>query len=85
VPHAARHRHSRSSRVGTGEPTSLGVDGAAIPVRKYVVDGKTRYTVWLNSHNLPVKFAVDDNAGQATFTSAKCVSCKPLISQMGMR
>jgi hypothetical protein len=85
VPHAARLRHSRSSRVGTGEPTSLGVDGAAIPVRKYVVDGKTRYTVWLNSHNLPVKFAVDDNAGQATFTSAKCVSCKPLISQMGMR
>jgi hypothetical protein len=72
-------------RVGTGEPTSIGVDGAAIPVRKYVVDGKTRYTVWLNSHNLTVKFAVGDDAGLATFTLAKCVSCNPLISQMGTR
>jgi hypothetical protein len=58
---------------------------AAIPVRKYAVDGKTRYTVWLNSHNLPVKFAVGDDAGLATFTLAKCVSCNPLISQMGTR
>lgn len=72
-------------RVSAGEPTSLGIDGAAVPVRKYVVEGKTRYTVWLNSHNLPVKFAVDDDAGQAIFTLAKCVSCNPLISQMGMR
>ncbi len=71
--------------VSGGEPGSLDIDGEPVPVRKYVVDGKTRYTVWLNARNLPVKFVVDDDAGQATFTLARCVSCGAPVARLGMR
>jgi hypothetical protein len=71
-------------RLSGGEPSSLNIAGTSIPVRKYILDGKTRYTVWVDSRDLPVKFVVDDSSGQATFTLAKCVSCTPQISRLGM-
>jgi Domain of unknown function (DUF6134) len=70
-------------RVSGGMPASVIIDGVPIAVRKYVVDGKTRYTVWLDSRNLPVMFVVDDHAGQAIFTLAKCVSCDSRVSRPG--
>lgn len=69
-------------RISGGERTSVTIAGAPVPVRKYVLDGTTRYTVWLDSRNLPVKFVVDDSTGQATFTLAKCVSCTTQISRL---
>jgi hypothetical protein len=72
-------------RVSGGEPTSLSINGAIIPVRKYEIGGTTRYTVWLASNNLPVKFVIDDNSGKATFTLAKCVSCDPPMPLPGTR
>lgn len=70
-------------RLSGGEPASVTIDGAPIPARKYVLSGKTRYTVWLDSRNLPVRFVIDDSAGQATFTLAKCISCDTQISRLG--
>ena len=74
--------------ISGGEPTSVTIDGAPVPVRKYVVNGKTRYTVWLDQRNVAVMYVVDDSAGQTTFTLAKCISCKQLsrtqIYQLGM-
>jgi hypothetical protein len=71
-------------RVSGGEPTSVVIGGAPIPARKYVMDGKTRYTVWIDSRNVPLMFIVDDNAGRAVFTLAKCASCNPPIARLGL-
>jgi hypothetical protein len=71
-------------RLSGGQPTSLLIAGTPLAVRKYRLDGKTRYTVWVDSRNLPVKFVVDDSTGQATFTLARCVSCDTQISQLGL-
>jgi hypothetical protein len=54
-----------------------------VPVRKYVLAGNARYTVWLDSRNLPAMFAIDDGTGRATFTLAKCVSCDSATSGFG--
>lgn len=71
-------------RVSGGEATSLIMDGTPVPVRKYNLDGKTRYTVWLDLRNLPVMFVIDDNTGRATFTLAKCVACDATGYRLGM-
>jgi hypothetical protein len=68
--------------VSEGNSTSVSINGRTVPVREYVVDGRTRYTVWLGPHNLPVMFVVDDDAGQATFTLANCSPCDPATSQL---
>jgi hypothetical protein len=67
--------------VSGGNSTLIRINGATVPVHEYVVDGRTRYTVWLDAHDLPVMFVVDDNAGQATFTLAKCAPCDSATSQ----
>jgi hypothetical protein len=71
-------------RVSGGAMTSVIIGGAPVAARKYILDGKTRYTVWLDSRNVPVMFVIDDSTGQATFTLAKCVSCGAPVSQPGM-
>ena len=58
-----------------GEETVLDVEGTRVPVRKYDVDGKTRYAVWLDRRGVPVKFVVDDDSGKVTFTLASCNAC----------
>ncbi len=70
-------------RVSGGAPDTLTIAGTPTPVRKYVIDGRTRYTVWVDSRNLPVMFVIDDDTGEATFTLARCVSCNPQISRLG--
>ncbi|HEY2540235.1 MAG TPA: DUF6134 family protein, partial [Stellaceae bacterium] len=69
-------------RVSGGAPGTLTIAGTPTAVRKYVIEGRTRYTVWLDSRNLPVMFVVDDDTGEATFTLARCVSCDPQISPL---
>jgi hypothetical protein len=66
-------------RITGGEQASVSIDGATIPARKYEIDGKTRYTVWVDSHNVPVMFSVDNATGKVTFSLAKCVGCSPPI------
>ncbi len=71
-------------RLSGGAPASVIIAGAPIATRKYLLDGKTRYTVWLDSRNLPVRFAIDDNTGQAIFTLAKCNPCNTPHPRLGM-
>ena len=71
-------------RVSGGAMTSVIIGGAPVAARKYILDGKTRYTVWLDSRNVPIMFVIDDSTGEATFTLAKCVSCDPVVSRLGM-
>lgn len=71
-------------RVSGGAMTSVIIGGAPVAARKYILDGKTRYTVWLDSRNVPIMFVIDDSTGEATFTLAKCVSCGPVVSRLGM-
>jgi hypothetical protein len=61
------------------------IDGNPIPVRKYTLDGKTRYTAWLDSRNVPVMFAIGNSIGEATFTLARCVSCNAATYRLGTR
>ncbi len=62
-------------KVSAGEPTTVTIGGTPIAARKYDVDGKTRYTVWLDGRGVPVKFIVEDDSGTVTFTLANCVRC----------
>jgi hypothetical protein len=72
-------------RISGGASTSVVIDGTPIPVREYILNGKTRYTAWLDSRNLPVMFAIEDSTGEATFTLARCVSCEAASYRLGMR
>jgi hypothetical protein len=71
-------------RVSGGAMTTVIVGGAPVAARKYVLDGKTRYTVWLDARNVPVMFVIDDSTGKATFTLERCVSCDRAVSRLGM-
>jgi Domain of unknown function (DUF6134) len=66
-----------------GEPTQVAVGSETVAARKYEVDGKTKYTVWLDGRGVPVKFVADDNTGKVTFTLAKCVHCSPAPVELG--
>jgi Family of unknown function (DUF6134) len=72
-------------RIGGGQETAVKIDGATIPAVKYDIDGATKYTVWLDSHGVPVMFWVDDDTGKVTFTLAKCVGCNAEVSQLEKR
>jgi Family of unknown function (DUF6134) len=72
-------------RIGSGQETTVKIDGAAVPAVKFEIDGSTRYTVWLDGRGVPVQFVVDDDTGKVTFTLAKCVHCGPEPTQFGTR
>lgn len=55
-------------RVTGGSETTVRIDGANISAREYEIDGATRYKVWFDRQNTPVRFAVDDDSGEITFT-----------------
>jgi uncharacterized protein DUF6134 len=69
-------------RISNGQETSVKIDNATLPAVKYEVDGGTKYTVWLDSHGVPIKFLVDDDTGKVTFTLTKCGGCNAEISQL---
>jgi Family of unknown function (DUF6134) len=73
-------------RVGSGQETTVKIDGATVPAVKFEIDGSTRYTVWLDGRGVPVMFVADDDTGKVTFTLAKCVHCGgPELTQLGTR
>ena len=73
-------------RVSGGEEVVLTIDGKPVRARKYEVDGGGRYTVWVDSHGVPVQFVADDDGGKVTFTLASCTGCDvPLAQQLGMK
>ena len=55
-------------RVAGGSDTTVAINGASIPVRQYQIDGTRRYKIWFDRNNTPVKFVVDDDSGEVTFT-----------------
>ena len=72
-------------QIGSGQETTVQIDGTTIPVVKYEVNGSTSYTVWLDGRGVPVKFLVDDDTGKVTFTLAKCVGCNAEVSQLNRK
>jgi hypothetical protein len=72
-------------RIGSGQETTVTIDGATIPTVKFEIDGSTKYTVWLDGRGVPVKFVADDDTGKVTFTLAKCIGCGPEPTQVGTR
>jgi len=58
-------------RVTGGSETAVAINGASIPARRYEIDGTTRYKIWIDQHDIPVMFAVDDDSGEVTFTLEK--------------
>jgi hypothetical protein len=69
-------------RVGAGQETTVKLDSGTVPAVKYEIDGATKYTVWLDTRGVPVKFLVDDDTGKVTFTLAKCLHCNIDVSQL---
>jgi hypothetical protein len=57
--------------VSGGGETNVSVDGASTVAKEYDITGATKYKVWIDSHDVPVMFVVDDDSGQVTFTLKK--------------
>ena len=72
-------------RIGSGQETTVKIDGATISAVKFEIDGSTKYTVWLDGRGVPVKFVADDDTGKVTFTLARCIGCGPEPTQVGTR
>jgi Domain of unknown function (DUF6134) len=69
-----------------GDQTVVNIDGHPVGARKYEVDGKTHYSVWLDQRGVPVKFVVDDDSGKVTFMLANCSACDGMtVSYRGSR
>ena len=69
--------------VSGASPASVTLNNATIPARRYDVNGKTRYSVWLDGHGVPLKFVVDDDSGKVTFTLTRCSNCGLEVSEAG--
>jgi len=55
-------------RVSGARPDSIRIRGTAIRTREYQVDGKSHYKIWLDEHDVPVRFSVEESSGEVTFT-----------------
>jgi len=55
-------------RVGGGHETMVQIGGIAIPTREYQIGGTQHFKVWMDRHDVPVKFAVDEEGGQVVFS-----------------
>jgi len=54
-----------------GGDANVTVDGASVPAKEYEISGSTHYKIWIDKHDIPVMFVVDDDSGQVTFTLKK--------------
>lgn len=70
--------------VSGGSAASVTLNNATIPARRYDVNGKTKYTVWLDQRGVPLKFVVDDDSGKVTFTLTGCSNCGVEVSDAGL-
>jgi hypothetical protein len=57
--------------VSGGGETNVNIDGVSTAVREYDITGATKYKVYIDNHDTPVMFVVDDDSGQVTFTLKK--------------
>jgi hypothetical protein len=57
--------------VSGGGQTNVNIDGTSTPVHEYDINGATKYKVYIDNHDVPVMFVVDDDSGQVTFTLKK--------------
>src|SRR5712675_32762 len=55
-------------RVTGGSETTVAINGATIRAHQYQIDGATRYKIWIDQHDIPVMFVVEDDSGEVTFT-----------------
>lgn len=58
-------------RVSNDGETNVTVDGTTVPAKEYEITGATHYKIWIDKHDIPVMFVVDDDSGQVTFTLKK--------------
>jgi hypothetical protein len=58
-------------KVSGGGQTNVNVAGASTTAKEYDITGTTKYKVFIDSHDVPVMFVVDDDSGQVTFTLKK--------------
>ena len=58
-------------QVSNSEPSNVTIDGSPIPARKYRIDGSTKYKIWIDKNDVPIKFTVDDSSGEVTFVLEK--------------
>jgi hypothetical protein len=57
--------------VSGGGQTNVSIGGVSTPVKEYDILGSTKYKVWIDNHDVPVMFVVDDDSGEVTFTLKK--------------
>jgi hypothetical protein len=57
--------------ISGGGQTNINVAGGSTPAKEYDITGSTTYKVFIDSHDVPVMFVVDDDSGQVTFTLKK--------------
>ena len=57
--------------ISGGGQTNINVAGGSTPAKEYDITGSTKYKVFIDSHDVPVMFVVDDDSGQVTFTLKK--------------
>jgi hypothetical protein len=69
--------------VSEGVERIVKISGASVPVHEYQVEGKETYKVWLDQHNVPVMFSVDDDSGLVTFTLGSIGSAAPERGRRG--
>jgi hypothetical protein len=58
-------------KINRGNETTISLDGAKVKVREYEITGSTHYKIWIDKQDIPVKFIVDDDSGEVTFTLKK--------------
>jgi hypothetical protein len=58
-------------KISGGGQTSVNVDGASTAAKEYQIVGSTKYKIWIDQHDVPVMFVVDDDSGEVTFTLKK--------------
>ena len=58
-------------KISGGNETNVSVAGASTTAKEYEITGSTHYKIWIDQHDIPVMFVVDDDSGQVTFTLKK--------------
>lgn len=58
-------------KISGGGETNVNVDGASTTAKEYQITGSTKYKIWIDQHDVPVMFVVDDDSGEVTFTLKK--------------
>ncbi len=58
-------------KLSGGGETTVSVNGNSVKAREYEITGSTHYKIWINNEDVPVKFVVDDDSGEVTFTLKK--------------